>query len=61
MMLAYEDEKHFAVADPGYVERGGVVRSWDPSKGRVLDQGDVPPPAQSAEAFSNLRTYVTKG
>ena len=42
----------FPVVDPGFVERG-VVRPWDPSKGRVLDQGDVPPPAQSVEAFSN--------
>ena len=42
----------YSVADPGFVERG-VVRPWDPSKGRVLDQVDVPPPAQCAEAFSN--------
>ena len=30
-----------AVVDPGFVERG-VVRPWDPSRGWVLDQGDVP-------------------
>ena len=43
---------YYFVADPGFVERG-VVQPWDPSKGRVLDQGGVPPPTQCAEAFSN--------
>ena len=44
-----------AVADAGFKERGGCSGGEITKRGRVRE-GDVPPPARSAEAFENVNS-----
>ena len=44
-----------SVADAGFKERGGCSGGEITKRGRVRE-GDVPPPARSAEAFENVNS-----